>query len=73
MMRFFTNGTWRPRALAIEEIPTPVGASCLACGKPIDAEDCGVSMVHMDVSGDAYRPWHLSCFHKALGIERIEA
>ena len=73
MMRFFTNGTWRPLSLAIEEIPTPVGESCLACGKPIDAEDCGVSMVHMSESGDAYRPWHLGCFHKDLGIERIEA
>lgn len=73
MMRFFTNGTWRPRLSAITEIPTPVGECCLACGETIAAEDCGVSMVHMDGSGDAYRPWHLACFRNALGIEKIEA
>ena len=73
MMKFFSNGTWSPRSCAIEEIPTPVGETCLACGKSIDAEDCGVSMVHMSASGDAYRPWHLACFHDALGIERVRA
>lgn len=73
MMRFFTNGTWRPRSTAIAEIPTPVGECCLACGAAIGADDCGISMVHMDASGDAYRPWHLACFRDALGIERIEA
>ena len=73
MIRFFTNGTWRPRLAAIAEIPTPVGASCLACGEAIAAEDCGVSVVHMDVSGDAYRPWHLACFRVSLGIEGVKA
>lgn len=72
MMKFFSNGTWRPRSRAIEEIPTPVGASCGACGATIHADDCGVSMVHMAESGDAYQPWHLACFRDALGIERIE-
>ena len=72
-MRFFTNGTWRPVAAEIVEIATPVGARCLACGAAIQAEDCGVSMVHMDGSGDAYRPWHLACFRKALGIEGVKA
>lgn len=72
-MRFFTNGTWRPRAAALVEIPTPVGEPCLACGAPIEADDCGVSMVHMDDRVDAYRPWHLACFRRALGIEGAEA
>jgi hypothetical protein len=73
MMKFFGNGTWRPRSPAIEEVPTPVGARCLACGAVIQDGDCGVSMIHMGVSGDAYRPWHLACFRDALGIERAEA
>ena len=73
MMKFFSNGTWRPRAQEIVEIPTPVGECCLACGKPIQVDDCGVSMVHMDASCNAYRPWHLACFRDALGIERILA
>ena len=73
MMRFFTNGTWRPRLAAMAEIPTPVGESCLACGGAIAADDCGVSMVHMDSSGDAYRPWHLACFRASLGIESAQA
>ena len=68
-MRFFSNGTWRPRAREIEEIPTPVGERCLACGAPVRADDCGVSMVHADATGSAYRPWHLACVRKALGIE----
>ena len=73
MMRFFTNGTWRPRMDTIAEIPTPVGEGCIACDAPIQADDCGVSMIYMGPDGDAYRPWHLACFRKALGIERIEA
>ena len=68
-MRFFTNGTWRPRLDAIAQIPVPVGECCLACGKAIQADDCGVSMAHMDTSGDTYRPWHLACFRRSLGIE----
>lgn len=73
MMRFFTNGTWRPRSAVITEIPTPVGERCLACGEAIATEDCGVSMVHMDASGNAYRPWHLACFRRSLGIEGAQA
>ena len=73
MMKFFSNGTWSPRVKEIAKIPTPVGESCLACGAAIQADDCGVSMVHMDASGNAYRPWHLACFRDALGIERILA
>jgi hypothetical protein len=72
-MRFFTNGTWRPRLSTIEQIATPVGDRCLACGKPIEIDDCGVSMIHMDGSGDAYRPWHLACFRVSLGIEDAQA
>lgn len=78
-MRFFTNGTWEPRSPQIERIATPVGERCLACGKEIEAEDCGISMVHMDAtigqigSEDAYRPWHLACFRRGLGIEDGQA
>jgi hypothetical protein len=72
-MKFFTNGTWRPRSQQIAQIATPVGERCLACGHSIQADDCGVSMVHMGASGDAYRPWHLACFHDALGIDRAKA
>ena len=72
-MRFFSNGTWRPGAGEIEEIRTPVGESCLACGTAIQADDCGISMVHMDTNGDAYRPWHLACFRRAFGVEKVEA
>lgn len=72
MMKFFTNGTWRPH-VRLAEIPTPVGESCLACGKEIQPDDCGISMVHMDTSGDARRPWHLSCFQAGLGIEGAKA
>ena len=73
MLRFFTNGTWRPRSSAIEQIKTPVGARCLACNKAIEADDCGISMIHSDTVGDAYRPWHLACFHESLGIDGGEA
>jgi hypothetical protein len=72
MMRYFTNGTWRP-AIPLEEIPTPVGETCLACDRAIESDDCGVSMIHMDASGDAYRPWHLACFRRSIGIEGAEA
>jgi hypothetical protein len=71
-LKFFTNGTWRPSA-PLMEIPTPIGESCLACDKTINAEDCGVTMIHMDERGSAYRPWHLACFQGMLGVERIEA
>lgn len=73
MMKFFTNGTWRPRLDAIAQIATPVGERCLACDAAIQADDCGVSMVHMDTSGNAYRPWHLACFRRSLGIENAQA
>ena len=73
MMKFFSNGTWRPRLDEIAQISTPVGESCLACGMAIQAEDCGVSMVHMGESGNAYRPWHLICFRRSLGIEGVQA
>lgn len=72
MMKFFTNGTWRPNA-ALEQVPAPVGERCLDCNLKIHAEDCGVLMIHMSEEGDAYRPWHLSCFRRMLGIERAEA
>lgn len=72
-MKFFSNGTWRPNAKEIEEIPTPIGESCLACSAPIQPDDCGVLMVHMDARGDAYRPWHLACFRHSLGIEGARA
>jgi hypothetical protein len=73
MMRFFTNGSWRPRLPSIEQIDTPIGQHCLACNKAIAADDCGVSMIHSDATGNAYRPWHLACFHEALGIEKVRA
>ena len=73
MMRFFSNGTWLPRVREIAEIPTPVGERCLECGAAIQVDDCGVSMLHMDVRDVAYRPWHLACFREALGIENAEA
>ena len=73
MMKFFSNGAWRPAVDTIEEIATPIGEPCLACEAPICAEDCGVSMVHMSERGNAYRPWHLACFRDALGIQKVEA
>ncbi len=75
MMKFFSNGTWEPRSPEIEQVETPIGECCLACGKAIEPDDCGVSMIYSDttigavLSGDAYRPWHLACFRRALGIE----
>ncbi len=72
-MRFFSNGAWRPRDPMIKQVTTPVGEACLACGAAIEADDCGISMVHMDIRTDAYRPWHLACFRRALGIEGAEA
>lgn len=72
-MKFFTNGTWRPRFDEIAQIPTPVGESCLACGAAIQADDCGISMVHMGADETAYRPWHLACFRRSLGIEDAQA
>ena len=72
-MKFFTNGTWRPHLDAIDKFATPVGECCLACGAAIQTDDCGVSMVHMDTSGIAYRPWHLACFRRSLGIEGAQA
>lgn len=73
MMKFFSNGTWRPRPDEIAKIPTPVGERCLACDVAIQADDCGVSMVHMGEGGNAYRPWHLTCFRRSLGIEETQA
>lgn len=73
MMKFFSNGTWRPRSAEIAETSTPVGEHCLVCEAAIQTDDCGILMLHMGEHGDAYRPWHLACFRKALGIERIEA
>ena len=70
-MRFFTNGTWRPRDPEIKEVPAPVGESCLSCASPIGEEDCGLLIVHMGAQGDAYRPWHLACFRRSLGIEGV--
>lgn len=78
-MKFFTDGTWEPRSPEIERVATPVGERCLACGRAIEPDDCGVSMIHADASigaalnGDAYRPWHLVCFRAALGIEGAKA
>jgi hypothetical protein len=72
-MRFFTNGTWRPRLPSIEQIDTPIGQRCLACGAAITTDDCGISMIHADATGDAYRPWHLTCFRASLGIESAQA
>lgn len=68
MMRFFTNGSWRPRG-TIAESPTPVGEACGACGAAIQVDDCGVLLVHVDDGGDAHRPWHLACLRRVLGIE----
>ena len=73
VMKFFSNGTWRPSVREIKEIPTPVGESCLACDTAIQSADCGVSMVHMGESGNAYQPWHLACFRRSLGIEGAQA
>ena len=72
-MRFFTNGSWQPRSSTIAEVPTPIDDACLACGEAIQADDCGVSMIHMDESAEVYRPWHLACFRRALGIEGAAA
>ena len=69
MMKFFTNGTWYPRLPVTAQIQTPVGEDCLACGAAIHLDDCGVSMIYMSTCGDAYRPWHLACFRRSLGID----
>lgn len=61
--------TWRPPLRASDEIPAPIGEPCLLCSEPIQAEDCGVFMIHMAIDGDAYRAWHLGCFRSALGVE----
>ena len=72
ILKFFTNGTWCPRPSTIEQAATPVGDRCLACGRPIEIDACGVSMIHMDGSAAAYRPWHLTCFRVSLGIEAAQ-
>lgn len=72
MMKFFSNGMWRPRVDTIEEISVPIGERCLACGRALQADDCGVSMIHLDVSSSSYRSWHLACFQVALGIEGVK-
>jgi hypothetical protein len=73
-MKFFTNGTWRPRVGDIEEVLTPISRVCLACGQPIRADDCGILMLHTNARGNtAYQPWHLACFQGALGIEETKA
>lgn len=69
MRRFFSNGTWRPRLRAIEEVPTPIGECCVACGGRIQIDHCGVALMHADAEGEEYRPWHLACFRRAIGIE----
>ena len=72
-LKFFTNGTWYPRYSVMAQVKAPVGESCLACDKPIEAEDCGVSMIHSDAKGDAYHPWHLVCFRASIGLAVSEA
>ena len=71
-MKFFTNGTWKPR-LPLPQVPTPVGAMCLLCDVAIEADDCGLVMIYMGPDGDAYRPQHLTCFRAAIGIEDAKA
>jgi hypothetical protein len=68
-VKFFTNGTWKPRLPSIPQVPTPVGDTCLLCDAAIEADDCGLVMMHMAPDGDAYRPQQLVCFRAAIGIE----
>lgn len=73
-MKFFTNGTWRPRSGDIEEVPTLVNRTCIGCGQPIQADDCGIFMPHTTERGNtSHLPWHLACFQAALGIEGAKA
>ena len=72
-MKFFTNGTWKPRLSSIPQVPTPVGEACLLCDAAIEVDDCGLMIIHMGPDGDAYRPQHLGCFRAAIGIEDARA
>lgn len=53
----------------IPQVDTPVGEACLRCGVPIKAGDVGILMPHTLDLDCVEKPWHISCFRAALGIE----
>ena len=66
-MKFFN---YRPDwATARDECAVPVGEECWYCHQPIQPADEGVLMPHVESDEVAdWKPWHLRCFRKALGI-----
>lgn len=52
----------------IPQVDTPVGETCTYCSAPIKEGDVGIVMPHVGATVEE-RPWHITCFRSALGIE----
>lgn len=66
MMKWFgkpQNALCRPQL----EIPTPVGAPCIYCEEPIEAEDFGVSIPCFQTRDQVTdEPQHFACFFRNI-------
>lgn len=52
-----------------EQVPAPVGEICMYCNEAIKKGERGVAMVHTDNHGSQYRPMHIDCFGKMMGVQ----
>jgi hypothetical protein len=61
---------FRPRPAEYNEIPVPLGLSCLLCGKHFVSEDRGIITPWSTEVGEACCGYHLECFTgHVLGYE----
>lgn len=51
-----------------DRVPVPVGGICLTCNEPIEPADRGVMMVYSGEGAAHYRPMHVDCFCRSVGI-----
>lgn len=51
----------------MQAVETPVGQTCLNCTEPVEHDDSGVVMPHMDARGNVYpSPVHLECHLRSV-------
>lgn len=60
-MKFFGERWDAPAFDDAEEVPTPVGSSCLTCGEPILMGESGITMPAYLNGGVSIEPMHIEC------------
>jgi hypothetical protein len=67
-MKWFGESWGAPVNEDTQHVDTPVGEYCAQCDEPIQENDKGFVMPHINTYVQTEASWHLRCFLKNIGV-----